>query len=388
MAGISSPSDAARRMGGDYRRVRIAGSQEKGGGPMSLQRIIKILLKDLRLGPRSPIFMYALIFPAAITLAVQVVFGSLFEPKPRMGIVDQGRSEIAELMSHLEDIDLTLLNGVAELKRRVEGNDFDAGLVLKDGFDAALRSGQKPLLEFYIGGESLASNRIILAVTTLDTVRQVEGKTPPVEVEINTLGDEQSLPIATRLLPLIVLLVLFIAGLFVPAFGLVEEREKKTLNAVLVTPVKLAEILVAKAALGFIMAVLTAYVTLAFNGALGSQPAALLIALLVAALMIVEFGLIYGTVAKDVKTLFTFIKTLNVFLIAPVVFYIFPDWPQWIAKLFPTYWVLDPIFEIATKNASLAAVGFDLVIALAICVLLVFPVWALMRRMQGILSIC
>jgi ABC-2 type transport system permease protein len=59
---------------------------------MSLQRILKILLKDLRLGPRSPIFMYALIFPAAITLVVQVIFGSLFEPKPRMGIVDQGRS--------------------------------------------------------------------------------------------------------------------------------------------------------------------------------------------------------------------------------------------------------------------------------------------------------
>ena len=46
---------------------------------MSIQRILKILLKDLRLGPRSPIFMYALIFPAAITLVVQVVFGSLFE---------------------------------------------------------------------------------------------------------------------------------------------------------------------------------------------------------------------------------------------------------------------------------------------------------------------
>jgi ABC-2 type transport system permease protein len=354
---------------------------------MSIQRILKILLKDLRLGPRSPIFMYALIFPAVITLVVQVVFGSLFEPKPRMGIVDQGRSEITELMSGLEGVELTLLKSVPELKQRIEGNDFDAGLVLNPGFDAAMRSGQKPLLEFYIGGESLASNRIILAVTTLDIVRRVEGKAPPVEVEINTLGDEQSLSIATRLLPLMVLLALFVAGLFVPAFGLVEEREKKTLNAVLVTPVKLSEVLIAKAALGFIMAVLIAYVTLLLNGALGSQPAALLIALLVAALMTVEFGLIYGTVAKDIKTLFTFVKTLNVFLLAPVIFYIFPDWPQWIAKIFPTYWVLDPIFEIATKNANLAAVGFDLSVAMAICGVLIFPVWALMRRMLAKLSI-
>ena len=72
-------------------------------------------------------------------------------------------------------------------------------------------------------------------------------------------------------------------------------------------------------------------------------------------------GLIYGTVAKDIKTLFTLIKTLNIILLAPVIFYIFPDWPQWIAKIFPTYWVLNPIFEIATKNANLAAGFWSLV---------------------------
>jgi ABC-2 type transport system permease protein len=86
-------------------------------------------------------------------------------------------------------------------------------------------------------------------------------------------------------------------------------------------------------------------------------------------------------VAKDIKTLFTFIKTLNIFLLAPVIFYIFPDWPQWIAKIFPTYWVLDPIFEIATKNANLADVGLDLSVAMGICVLLIIPVAALKRIM-------
>jgi len=354
---------------------------------MSIFRTSRIMLKDLRIGPRSPIFLWALIYPVIITLVMQVVFGSLFEPKPRLGIVDQGRSEITALMSQLEGIDFTLLHSVSQLKQRVEGNDLDAGLVLKYGFDTAMRSGRKPLLEFYIGGQSLASNRIILAVTTLDIVRQVEGKAPPVEVEINTLGDAEALSILTRLLPMMILFALFIAGLFVPAFGLVEEREKKTLAAVLVTPVKLSEVLAAKAALGFILAVLIAYVTLLLNGALGSQPAALLIALVVAALMSVEFGLIYGTVAKDIKTLFTLIKTLNIFLLAPVIFYIFPNWPQWIAKIFPTYWVLNPIFEIVTKNASLVAVGLDLAIAIGICGLLIIPVLALKRRMQAIISV-
>ena len=93
-------------------------------------------------------------------------------------------------------------------------------------------------------------------------------------------------------------------------------------------------------------------------------------------------GVIYGTVAKDSKTLFTLMKTLNIFLLAPVIFYIFPDWPQWIAKIFPTYWLINPNFEIAVKNANLTDVGFELSIAIGICVLLVIPVVALKQRMQ------
>jgi ABC-2 type transport system permease protein len=349
---------------------------------MSLARTLTILLKDLRLGPRSPIFLWALIYPAVITLVVQVVFGNLFESRPRMAVVDQGRSEIALQMSKLEDIEVTLLNSVPALKQRVEGNDFDAGLVLKEGFDSAMRSGQKPLLEFYIGGESLASDRIVLAVTTLDIVRKVEGKVPPVEVEVHALGDAQALSLSIRLLPMMILFALLIAGMFVTAFGLVDEREKKTLAAVLVTPVKLSEILAAKAGLGFILAVLMAYVTLLLNGAQGAQSGALFIALMVAGLMSAEFGLIYGTVAKDSRTLFTLMKTLNIFLLAPVIFYIFPEWPQWIAKIFPTYWLINPIFEIAINNASLPDVGFELGIAIGICGLLIIPVLALKMKMQ------
>jgi len=349
---------------------------------MSLTRTLKILLKDLRLGPRSPIFLWALVYPAIITLVVQVVFGNLFDSRPRMGIVDRGRSEISLQMSGLEDIDVTLLKSVPELKQRVEGNDFDTGLVLKDGFDSAMRSGQKPLLEFYIGGESLASDRIILAVTTLDVIRRVEGKVPPVDVEVIALGDAEVLSLTTRLLPMMILFALLIAGMFVTAFSLVDEKEKKTLDAVLVTPVRLSEILTAKAGLGFILAVLMAYVTLVLNGAQGAQSAALFIALIIAGLMSVEFGLIYGTVAKDSKTLFTLMKTLNIFLLAPVIFYIFPDWPQWIAKIFPTYWLINPIFEIAIKNAELIDVGSELGIAIGICGLLIVPVLALKQRMQ------
>lgn len=349
---------------------------------MNPVQTFKIMRKDLKLGPRSPIFLWALVYPFVITLVIQVIFGSLFSPKPRLGIVDMGGSRITALVAQMEGIDLTLLGSAFELKRQIRDNDLDAGLFLKKGFDQEVRSGRKPLLEMWIGGESLASNRLILAVTTLDLIRQVEGAVPSVDVRINTVGDGEALSISSRLIPLMALFALIIAGVFVPAFGLVEERENKTLDAVLVTPIRLSEVLAAKAGIGLILGFVMTLVTLLLNGALGSSVSALIMTLFIAAVMSVEFGLIYGTAAGDIKTLFTLMKTLNIFLFMPVIFYLFPDWPQWIAKIFPTYWIINPIFEIAIKNGALANVAFDLVVALGIIVVLILPISILKRRMQ------
>ena len=348
---------------------------------MSWSRILLVLRKDLQLGPRSPIFLWVLLLPLLITIVLQVAFGNLFDPNPRLGIVDEGASTVTTAVQDIDGIELTLLDDVDDLKRQVEGNDLDAGLVLQPGFDADVRSGARPPLEFYVGGESLASNRIILAVTTVDLVREVEGSAPPVDVEVVALGEEGD-PIAVRLVSFITMYALLIAGVFLPSFSLADEREKRTLDALIVSPVKLSEVVIAKGILGFMLAIAMSIVTLWMNGALDAQVFALLVVLLIAGLLLVEVGLIYGTASKDITGVFTLIKGTGFILLAPTIFYIFPDWPQWIAKLFPTYWVINPVYEVTINNAGLGAVWEELAIALAVIVALGAIVAALTRRLR------
>ena len=352
---------------------------------MSLSRILLVLRKDLQLGPRSPIFLWVLLLPILITLMLQVTFGNLFDPNPRLGIVDQGASVVTTAVQDLDGIELTLLEDVDDLKGKVEANDLDAGLVLQPGFDSAVRSGAQPALEFYVGGQSLASNRIILAVTTVDLVREVEGSAPPVEVELVALGEE-ALPISVRLVPFIVMYALLIAAVFLPSFSLADERENRTLSALIVTPTKLSEVVTAKGILGFLLAGAMALVTLWLNSALTAQPLALIVVLVVAALLLVEIGLIYGTASKDIAGVFALIKGTGFILLAPTIFYIFTGWPQWIAKLFPTYWVINPVYEVTINNAGLSEVWVELAIGVAVIVLLAFVVMALTRRLRSKLA--
>ncbi len=350
---------------------------------MNFGAMLTILRKDLAVGPRSPLLAWGLLLPILWTVLLQGVFGSLFDTRPRLGVVDEGTSALTEALMGSSDLDVRLVGDGETLLQLVRGHDLDAGLLLAPGFDESVRAGELPLLPLYVSGDSLASDRVLVSMTTLDVLRAVEGRTSPVTVSLVGAGEGPEQSLIERLLPLVVLVALLVAGMFIPAFSLVEERERNTLDALLATPARLADVLVAKAVLGFVLGLVVAVATLALNGALVGQPPALLASLLVGALMAAITGLLFGTLAKDSTTLFTLAKSINILLVAPVLFYLFPDWPQWIARIFPTYWFLDPIVAVTGRGAGLSEVGGHLLVALAWCVALALVVAFASRRLQG-----
>lgn len=347
---------------------------------MSLTRISRILGKDLRIGPRSPVFLWVLVLPVLITLVLQVAFGDLFESRPRLGITDEGASEITSAAAGLDSLETSVVADVEELKAMVEADDLDAGLVLPAGFDDALRAGEQPPLELYVGGQSLASDRVVVAITTLELVRDVQGDSPPVDVEIVSFGEDLR-PISERLVPFVVMYALLIAGVFLPSFSIADEREKRTLDALVVTPVRLSEVIAAKGILGFGLAIAMALVTLWLNSSF-SLSGALFVVMVIAGLMLVAIGLIFGTVSKNVTGVFTLIKGTGFILLGPTIWYIFPNWPQWIAKIFPTYWVIDPVYQVTLNGAPLDAVWGNLGIALGVVVVLLVLVRLLTARLS------
>jgi ABC-2 type transport system permease protein len=343
----------------------------------------RIMRKEIRMGPRSPLLLWAIVLPAAITLVVNGVFGSLFAPSPRLGIADEGDSAVTSGAMDLAGISVTLVSSAEELRRLVEGNDLDAGLVLPAGFDAALTAGEKPVLRFFVGGESLASNRIILAVSTLGLVREAAAQQPLVTVEVLSIGEEESLSVATRLIPAMVIMVVAISGGMVPAAALVDEKERRTLSALLVTPATAGDVLAAKAGVGVVLAMGTGVATLALNNAFGHNPLALLLVLAVAALMMVEFAALLGVWAKDTNTLFAAVKTAGILFFFPVILYLWPGLPGWIPRLGPTYYFLQPLFAIAAEGAGLGDVWPELAVAGGIILALLPAVGLAARRLAA-----
>ena len=360
----------------------MARVEEEGGDVVTLGTIGAIFGREARIGPRSPFVLYALVLPVVLTAVVQGVFGSLFDPPPRLAIVDLGDSQISASAGELEGVDVTFLSDPELLRTRVESNDFDAGLILAPGFDAAVRAEERPILEFYVGGESLASDRIILGISTLDLVRELEGRVSPVSVEIVDLG-AGAVDVSQRLLPMLVIMTLVIAGAFVPAAAVVQEREDRTLSALLVTPATIADVYSAKGLMAFVLAMMTGLMTLVLNDAFGTAPWLMIGIMSLAAAMMVEIGLIVGSLSRDSNTLLTVFKAGGILILFPVFSFLFPGVPEWIGRLGPTYYFLAPVFDVAVRGAALGDVAGDLAIAAVIVVALVPVVLMAGRRLEA-----
>jgi ABC-2 type transport system permease protein len=343
---------------------------------MSLKRSWYVFGRELRLSPRSPLVFFAIAMPLIMTFLISSVFGSLFEANPRLGIVDQGNSGVTAAALQLEGVDAVVVADVATLQERVESHDLDAGLVLSASFDADLAAGGQPDLEFYVSGSSLASNRVILAITATDLIRGVSGEEPPVTVVVTPVGDQDYVPIGDRLLPTMVFYAVMVAALFLPAASLVDEREKRTLDAVLVTPTRMSDVLIGKGAFAVLLAVIMGLATLALNGAFAGQFWTMALILFIGSVMMALVGMALGLWARDVTTMYTAIKAGGILIFLPVIFVLFPGLPQWIPKLIPTYYFLQPIYDIAIHGDSFADVVPELLVAVAVCIALVpFVAW-------------
>ncbi|MBN2098544.1 MAG: ABC transporter permease [Dehalococcoidia bacterium] len=353
---------------------------------MSVRRVGILLRRELFLGPKSFIFLWSVLLPIVLSLVLSLVFGTLFSDKPRLGITDQGDSKLVEMVQDSPSVTAREYGSVGDLEQAVRAGAVDFGIVLPEDFDSLVQQGQAVEITAYVWGESLAKHRVIAQVTLLDLVRGLSGREAPVEVTITTLGEEAGVPWSDRLLPLIVLMAVFIGGMFLPATSLVTEKQKRTLEALTVTPTTMLEVVLAKGILGFSVSLAMGLIILALNGAFGGEPGLLAMMLALGAIMAAELGLILGAFAKDMSSLFAVWKTGGILLFAPAFIYLFPEIPQWIGQIFPTYYLVEPVVRISQEGAGWPDIAIHVLVLIGLDVLLVGAVGLAMKKMKSAMA--
>jgi ABC-2 type transport system permease protein len=347
-----------------------------------------MLGRELKLGPRSPVVLLAVVLPLLMTFLVASVFGGLLESQPRLGVYSPEPTTISSSAAALDGIRALDYDSSEAIRADVMDHELDAALILPAGFDRAVAAGQPVEVTFLVSGQALASDRAVLAVAVTAMMRELAGARAAVDVAVITVGAEDFVPLGDRMIPLLVVYALVVAALFVPAASILDERVKGTLNAVLATPASMSEVLASKALFASVLSLLMGVVTLIINQAFSGEIFGIVLALVLGTFMLVEIGLIMGLWVRDMNTLYAWMKAGGILIVLPGLIALFPALPQWISKLAPTYYFLQPIYDLSVGGATLIDVlptlGACLLIGLALLPLLWWSaVSTEQRRLQG-----
>ena len=348
---------------------------------MSLKRIWTLIKAEVFHGPKDVVLVMAVVMPILLALFVNLAFGDIFTDRAKLGIYDEGSSPLTGKLVSAGSMSVKIYRNEADLRAAAANGAVDMGIVLPGDFDADLTSSTVKL-KAYVWGESMAKSRSVISLALNDAVREIIGVSLPVNIESVPLGDTSSLPWSDRLLPLTVLMAVLFGGMMLPASSLIHEKQRRTLEALNVTPATIGDIFIAKGVIGVFLATLMGVLTLAISTSFGGSPLALVLVLALGAVLAAEIGLLAGAFIKDINTLFAIWKFGGILLFGPAVIFMFPQIPSWVGYIFPTFYVIKPVTDLSVLGLGFGSVALYVGILVAIVAVMGLAVINIVKRLS------
>lgn len=354
---------------------------------MSWRVILAIARKDVVDAVKNLHILSAILLPVALSLLLRLVFPSLeSESTLTVAVYDADGSRLVAGLRESDQVELLEVPSEDRLEEEIEENAV-GGLAVPSGFDAAVEAGQRPGLTVYLNQRRTGYERLALRRLVEQQVWALVKEEPPVEVTWTTVGAQPSLQsdldFDRYLLAMFLVMALSMTGTFMVPVLLVEEKERHTLQALLVSPARPAEVVAGKALTGLLYSLLISGLLLGLNGGLAGDWPVTILALLLGALFNVEVGLLMGGFFRTTVQVNTWASLIMLGLMAPSWFTVLaPPAPvARILRLIPTYYLTQTLSLSLAGEASLAQAGGHLAVVLG-CAIAAFAavVWTLRRE--------
>ncbi len=280
-----------------------------------------------------------------------------------------------------EGIEIESFESVDELKKKVSDGDFNAGITVPEDFQDKLAKDEKPEIRVYYPSDAPEEVKKAVGLILKESAFNITRQELPVEIDVEILGKDrlgEQIPPRERLRPTFIIFLLFME-LWALANLITEETSSKTLEAILMTPATISDVIIAKGIVGTFLAFSEAVILAALLQVLGTNTAFVLITLLLGALMVTGIAFVIATFSKDIISVTGYAMLAMIFLIIPAIAVIIPGSASGWVKLFPSYYLVEVFDQVVTYGESFTAFWKNILILIAFN-LAVFPLGILLLR--------
>ena len=304
---------------------------------------------------------------------------------PRLAVYDAGGSQLMTALRESRQIDLVEVPSEERMKWYVADRDAVVlGLVLPAGLDQAQASGEEIELDGYVvhwASEVAAQQK---RAFFQDQLGELAGRPLRISIEghtVYTLPDSRGMAFLVSVT--LVIAILAVGAILVPHL-MIEEKQAKTMEALLVSPAGTGQLLAGKALAGLFYCLSAVGVVLALNTGIITHWGLAVLAALCGSLLTVAVGLLLGSLleVRQQMTIWAFVVFIP--LLIPVFLSIEPQLVpasvQSVLPYVPTVAVARAVRVSLGEQAPLGLYGPPLAIVLGWAALILGGVaWAVRR---------
>ncbi|MEO6891059.1 MAG: ABC transporter permease [Ktedonobacteraceae bacterium] len=339
-----------------------------------------------------------LISPIVLAVLFTVLNGVLYSQKTNLLIYNPGNSAIEQVVSNaFTNVVITRASSPADVSAAFgvdgthKGSIYTVGLVVPPNFDADLRAGSHPRLSIFMNGDDVSTQQSQLLQQALtDYARAVASPQAPVSIAAATINPPKPNAFVTSgkgFFVMFVLLSSLMVGTSVVPGLLTEEKERKTVRMLMVSPASFGDIVMGKLIVGLVyQLILLAVVLVVMQGFMG-QISLLLAFMVLGAGFSIALGLLGGSIFNTTSGsgafagFGSFIYVLPALFVGPLGQALQGNVIVQIMKVMPTYYLAEGLYNALLGQSTLDTILLDGGIALgSIVVLFLASVWFLRRQ--------
>jgi ABC-2 type transport system permease protein len=338
---------------------------------MNAQIVRTLFLKDLRLYFRNRFFAYVTIVGMIIYVALYTLMPSTVDENPTLAVYAPGIPQIFINLLNSNDIQIAALESDEALRQAIIDNRYIVGIVLDPVTVSAIMLSREAAVTVYFASDTPPeisdAMRTVLRVVFNEISYSLNGNPLPVTFNEQVIGPDMTgnqIPSRDRLLPLLAVMMLVLEMMGLGSL-IADEVEKGTLNALLITPVTVPGLFIAKSLLGITLAFVQASTLMALTGNLASEPLLILSTLLLGALVVTGLAFLIASFSRDFLGVMSWSILIIILMMLPSYGVVFPGVINNWTRVIPSYYMVDTIHRVVNFGASWGAVWGNLLVLLA-----------------------
>jgi ABC-2 type transport system permease protein len=346
-------------------------------------RTIKALLKkDFSLFTSNRFYLLITIVGLVFYIGIYFILPAQLDEKLNLAMYAPVMPPAFAQVINNEGADVRQFTDEETMKQAVRDSEYQAGIALPADIMDTWAAGQTPVIKLYSASGtapeiSAAIGELVKELAYIQTGQSLKYVTSEEILGPDMLGNQIAL--RDRMKPMLAVFILLVEILTLSSL-IATEIEQGTARALLVTPLRMTELFLAKGLLGVGLALGQSVLFMGIVGGFSHQPLIILLTLIIGSVMVVGLGFLLASVSRDVTAVTGWGLLLLIILMIPGFGTAIPGLISGWAKVIPSYYLTDTVNQVANYGVGWSDIGMNLGIITAFTAVVIWAGMATLRR--------